>query len=57
MAADLLFAAGRSAKAFGLASHCRLLLPKMFPFALHILLLEGAPLACSTFVAENSVVT
>ena len=54
--ADLLFAAGRSAKTFGLASHCRLLLPVFSPFALHDVLLEVAPLASSP-VARNSFVT
>ena len=55
--ADLLLAAGRSAKTFGLASHCRLVLPNLTPFALHQLLLEEAALACSTPVAKNSFVT
>ena len=55
--ADLLFAAGRCAKTFGLTSHCRLLLPESAPFALHGLLLEEAALASGIPVARNSFVT
>ena len=57
MLANLLFAAGRCAKTFGLASHCRMLLPNVTPVAMDILLLEEATLPYSTPVARNSFVT